>query len=134
MKLFTLAALAMLAMTVQGQTNRVSESSLYLISAIDILSTNHNLTNTLSKWYGFTNWCDRIPSNEQEQAVKDLATGGVICRVMGHVFGEFVIKLTGEDGKTLDVTFDPKVFPSLARFRTCRICGKCKSKTEGDWR
>ena len=75
---------------------------------------------------GKTNWCDRIPAWDHEEAVKDLAAGGVICRVVGHSWDE------GQQGRRPDQIINDQ-YNNIKR-RTCRICGKCESKTEGSWK
>jgi hypothetical protein len=56
------------------------------------------------------------------QVVNDLAASGDICRIFGHCYPEF----------------DKSMFELVANrktsYRTCKICGKCESKTEGEWK
>ena len=109
-----------------GQTNK-----LVVVTINDDGWDIYTTTNT-SCTYTPTNWCERIPACEHEQAVKDLASGGVICRVLGHMWrdgrpGEGYIP-----GTTACITFLDH-HPGTT-FRTCKTCGKCESKTEGEWR
>jgi hypothetical protein len=81
-----------------------------------------NPTNVACKYQELTNWCDPIPANEQDQAVKDLARGGVICKVFGHRWGSKNVYGTWYDFEALD-----------AKERKCHICGKVETKTE-EWK
>jgi hypothetical protein len=112
----TLAVLAVLAWTVNAQTNSTYQT--YCTNAID--DSFYSMTGAVVR---VTNWCDRIPTSEKDQAARDLSKGGVICRVFGHSwpsFYEFSLYVINQ--------------MSLTGKRTCRICGKTETKTEGDWK
>lgn len=88
------------------------------------------ITVTTSAWVQAMNWNERIPEDEHTNAVNDLAKAGVICKVLGHQWrggrpGE------GDMGNGLSIQF-ADYHPGVT-FRTCKICGKCERKEEGDW-
>lgn len=70
-----------------------------------------------------TNWHKVIAPRQITNAVRDLAVSGDICRVFGHqwpTFDDNMLYVVNTYGKSWS--------------RTCRICGKHESKTEGEWR
>ncbi|MFA5107749.1 MAG: hypothetical protein WC497_05510 [Patescibacteria group bacterium] len=143
--------LAMLAVTIQGQTSDVSGITVYpdrwerncFVSEIEgkliLCAKAHEIVSfdiasqklVLPYPEIFTRL---LVGQSMTNLVNDLAKSGDICRVKGHSWGAYVLKLTSEDGKTIDVTFDADVFPFTKNWRTCRICGKCESKSEGEWK
>jgi len=119
MKSLTLIALAMLAVTVNAQTNVIV--TLRSDRTFDLQF--QSVSNAPCKLADATNWCDRIPASEQEQAVKDLAVGGVICKVLGHSWASSWIGV-------FDLVYYPGGQPAQ---RKCHICGKVEIKTE-EWK
>lgn len=73
-------------------------------------------------WYSLTNWSERIPVADQDQAVRDLAKAGIICKALGH-FWEAV------SYSMVYVTYPIQTEAT----RTCHICGKVETKTE-EWK
>ena len=129
MKPLLIAVLAMLAVTAPAETylrdatpeelrdGRIKVNMDFMLCIGGTNQTGTMILRSDNKWYvKTTNWCDRIPASEQEQNVKDLAKGGVICKVLGHQWTH----------KIGDMVF--------AHTRICNICGKVETKTEGEWR
>lgn len=138
MKLTLIAVLVMLAVTAQSndewQSGKVTTNSTMMAGAggeslaqgqaneleyASIASINdyNSCTNAPSSdTYN-------IPPGQVTNAVRDLAASGDICRVFGHWWPSISID-------TLYVTT-----PCGGTWsRTCRICGKTESKTEGSWK
>jgi hypothetical protein len=118
----TLALAGMMAVMVNARTNDLiwigSSSNLQILTNYPVMATN--------RLFCPTNWCDRIPANDHEQAVRDLAAGGMICKVLGHSWRD------GRPGEGNGFMF-ADLHPGTT-FRTCKICGWCESKTEESWR
>jgi hypothetical protein len=132
MKPLTLALAGMLAGMVNAQTNDVAILFSNISSSVNWqMATNGFIDATHTNAF-CTNWYDRIPTSEHEQAVRDLAAGGVICKVLGHSWRD------GRPGEgQIPGTQAYVMFADLhpgTTFRTCKICGWCESKTEGDWK
>lgn len=59
-----------------------------------------------------------------------LAKAGEICKALGHQWRE---GRPGEGEGSLYGSWYADYHPSTS-YRTCKICAKCESKTEGDWK
>jgi len=144
MKLLTIAVLAMLAVTAQGQLTTVvvtAQGKLKNPAAVEWGQTNEltakdyisisgraqGYTNIIVDYsricVAITNWSDYIPESQIANAVRDLAASGDICRVMGHAWQDEKDKVKWLFDSAKGITR-----------RYCYICGKTESKTEGDWR
>ena len=97
-----LAVLAMLTVTAQGQHTNGP-----------ISGSGEGITNA--------NWRYRIPATEITNAVRDLAASGDICKVFGHSWPTVSMQMLYVINNCADTWT-----------RTCRLCGKPESKTEGD--
>jgi hypothetical protein len=126
MKLLALAVLVMLAGIANAQTNDIAVLFSNISSSVNWQMATNGFVNATHTNAFCTNWCDRIPTSDHEQAVRDLAAGGVICRVLGHSWRD------GRPGEGNGFMF-ADLHPGTT-FRTCKICGWCESKTEESWR
>jgi hypothetical protein len=128
--LLILAVLAILVVTVNAKTNCIvtlrsdKTFDMQFVTTNDLPYPKMALSGT--NCHTITNWCDLIPASEQEQAVNDLAKDEVICKVLEHSWRDG----RPEEGHGFVLA---DYHPGIT-FRTCKICGKCESKTEGDWR
>jgi hypothetical protein len=143
MKLLAIAVLVMLVMlavTGRGQTNdcviTLHSDQTFEIAFVphaSLAETNVVQTNSIS-----IN-CAGITTNEYAYDVKymermgvltnvvnDLAASGYICRVKGHAWRD---GRPGEGDGFMFADYHPGT-----TYRTCKICGKCEAKTEGEWK
>lgn len=58
--------------------------------------------------------------------IKELAASGEICKVIEHCWRD---GRPGEGNGFMFADYHPGT-----SFRTCKICGVCQSKTEGEWK
>jgi len=112
MKYTLTLAILLLAATGWGQTNdlNIGTSPPPVAATCDITASNivnGDFTSSLTI---------------TDKGIRKLAASGEICRVFGHWWPRF-------NDNALYVVNSCVV----TKYRTCRICGKCESKTEGNW-
>ena len=122
-------AIALLSATVgTAQTNEVQ------LATIDMsdFCAHGAITNTTVEW-GWTDadYIDAMAkSGELTNVVKRLAKDGHICAVLGHNWrGGRPGEVSGDNWIIQHLDYHPGV-----TYRTCRVCGVCQSKTEGEWK
>lgn len=140
-KLLTLAALTMLAVTANAQTNGVFTapvSGWYQLGGCTNAQTNDlavTVSNSTPIFLKVTmtndvlmiatnekDWSKIIPASEQEQAVKDLVKGGIVCRVIRHK-------------RELGCSIGPGCLViHTSNLRHCLVCGKEESQSIGEWK
>ena len=100
-----LLSILLLAATGRGETNSVT------------ITTNNNPVID-----AFTQACS-TNGFDTSGFIRKLAASGEICKVFGHWWPRF-------NDNALYVINNCVV----TKYRTCRICGKCESKSEGNWK
>ena len=76
-----------------------------------------------------TNDCHRITLSDE--GIRKLAASGEICKALGRHFWRPGRPGEGEGSSYGGWYAD---YHPGTTYRTCRVCGKCESKTEGEWK
>ena len=142
--LLILATLA-LAVTVWGETNEFATAEVIVgiytspvfSAGGDITATNELVTGSTSLVHALsgditidTNDCHRITMTDK--GIRKLAADGRICEALGRHFWRPGRPGEGEGsigGNAWYADYHPGT-----TYRTCSVCGKCESKTEGAWK
>jgi len=144
MKHLLVIAMLALAANVWGETNEFATAEVIVgiytspvfSAGGDITATNELVTGSASLVHALfgditidTNNCRRTLTDE---GIRKLAADGRICEALGRHFWRPGRPGEGEGsigGNAWYADYHPGT-----TYRTCSVCGKCESKTEGAWK
>jgi len=109
----------------QSQTNQIALRLEKMESAVIWTNAPYNRIGTNTS-YGVVL---HVPTTEE--TVRKLAASGEICKALGRHFWRPGRPGEGEGSSYGGWYAD---YHPGTTYRTCAICGKCESKTEGEWK